>query len=412
MPLREIIAMAFGSLGVHKLRSVLTMAGITIGVFSVIGVMTAVSALRGSIESGLSFLGASTFQISKYPVGIQIGGEGHARMAKRRNITYEQARRYRELMEGTTDVIRFMTWSGGIAQAVYGIHKTTPNLRYGGTNEHFLEANQFNIDIGRNLTPEDVDLRRPVALVGQVVVQDLFPAESPLGRKILVKGHAYTVVGTFAAKGTVFGESEDEIVVVPISRFLEDNGSEHTSINIATGAPSQAEYNATLEKAVTEMRVARGLRPGEENDFEVYSNDSLIAAFAKIADVVSDGAFVVSAIALLAAGVGIMNIMLVSVTERTKEIGIRKSIGARRASILTQFLIEAVVLSVTGGIAGILMGVVAGDGLALLLKADVVFPWGWTAAGLLVCSGIGVGFGFYPALRAAMLDPIEALRYE
>jgi len=155
-----------------------------------------------------------------------------------------------------------------------------------------------------------------------------------------------------------------------------------------------------------------GLRPEQENDFELYSNDSLIAAFASVADVVSGGAFIISAIALLAAGVGIMNIMLVSVTERTKEIGVRKAIGARKVAILTQFLAESVVLSVSGGLVGILLGTLAGDALALFLNASVVFPWGWALTGVAVCTLIGVVFGLYPAWKASSLDPIEALRFE
>ena len=160
------------------------------------------------------------------------------------------------------------------------------------------------------------------------------------------------------------------------------------------------------------MRIARGLKPEQENDFELFSNESLIAAFAKVADVIAAGSFVISGIALLAAGVGIMNIMLVSVTERTKEIGIRKSIGARKINILFQFLIEAVAISLAGGALGILLGAAGGNGLALLMNANMVFPWDWALIGLLVCTGIGVGFGFYPAWKAASLDPIEALRYE
>jgi putative ABC transport system permease protein len=156
----------------------------------------------------------------------------------------------------------------------------------------------------------------------------------------------------------------------------------------------------------------RNLKPEQDNDFELYSNDSLIGAFAKIADVVAAGSFVISGIALLAAGVGIMNIMLVSVTERTKEIGIRKSIGARKKNILLQFLIEAVAISLAGGVMGIMLGVIGGNGVAMMLSAPAVFPWNWALIGLLVCSGIGVGFGFYPAWKAAALDPIEALRYE
>jgi putative ABC transport system permease protein len=409
----EILRMAFASLGVNKLRSILTMAGITIGVFSVIGVMTTVSALRGAIESGLSFLGSNMFQFSKYPTGITSNNTNWRKIEARKNINFAQAQRYRQMMEGTSDVICLKVfYRDAPLQAVYGNRKTEPGLTYGGTNEYFLEANQYSIDIGRNFSAEDVDLGRPVAIIGQALVRKLFPAESPLDKSIKVGSRVYVVIGTFADKGTSFGQSQDDIVMVPITRFLSDNGAARYSINIATAAPSQQLYNETLDKAITAMRVVRGLKPDEDNDFELYSNDSLIAAFAKVADAVRAGALVISGIALLAASVGIMNIMLVSVTERTKEIGIRKSIGARRISILTQFLIEAVVLSLTGGVAGILFGVIAGNGLALWMKASIVFPWDWAAIGLIVCTVIGVGAGLYPAMKAAALDPIESLRYE
>ena len=183
-------------------------------------------------------------------------------------------------------------------------------------------------------------------------------------------------------------------------------------MNIATQPLSTELYNRTLDKGISAMRIARGLKADQENDFDIYTNDSLKSAFLNVAGVVRIGAFVISFIALVAAGIGIMNIMLVSVTERTKEIGVRKSIGARSRDILRQFLAEAVFISEAGGILGIILGVVGGDLLALWLKVDVIFPYGWAIAGLIVCSAIGIGFGFYPAYRAAALDPIEALRYE
>ena len=414
---KEIVRMSLASLGVHKLRTFLTVSGITIGVFSVIGVMTAVSAVRGSIETGLSFLGANIFQFAKYP-NIQFGGSDEAKYAKRRDITLAQAQRYARLMEDTTDVVCLKAFYGRSgadpqgAQAVYGGRKTPPGMTYVGTNEHFLVANQYTIGHGRNFTGADIELARPVIVIGHTIVKKLFPSENPLGKMIRVNTHVYTVIGTFAEKGSAFGGDQDDIMTVPITRFFNDNGTQGYTVNIATQASSPTAYRDAMDKGVTAMRIVRGLRPADPDDFELYSNDSLLAAFAKIADAIRAGAFVISAIALLAAGIGIMNIMLVSVTERTKEIGIRKSIGARKAHILAQFLVEAVAISLLGGIAGILLGVAAGDALALVLKASVVFPLEWAIAGLVVCTAIGVGFGFYPALRAAALDPIEALRYE
>jgi len=413
MLLNEILRMAFSSLGVNKLRSFLTMSGITIGVFSVIGVMTTVSAMRGSIETGLSFLGSNMFQISKFPTGLTGGGPDRRKIEARKNVTLAQAQRYQQLMEDVTDVVCFKVfYRDGAVQATYGNRKTEPGLTFAGTNEHFLAANQFTIDLGRNFTPEDIDLGRPIVIIGQTILKKLFPSESPLGKMIKVGGRAYTVIGIFAEKGTTFGQNQDDILVVPITRFLSDYGAARFSVNIATQAASQAVYNETLDRGITAMRIVRALKADDDNDFDIYSNDSLIAAFAKVADVVRAGALVISGIALLAASVGIMNIMLVSVTERTKEIGIRKSIGARRVSILIQFLIEAVVLSLTGGLVGILLGVLAGNGLAMWMKASVVFPWDWAGIGLLVCTVIGVGAGLYPAVKASRLDPIESLRFE
>lgn len=408
----EIIRMALGSLGANKLRSALTMLGITIGVFSVIGVMTAVSALRSSIEQGISFLGSNIFQFAKFPLNGG-GPQGRRKFELRRDITLEQGLRFIRLMEGTSDIICIKTFEqnrGG--QAFYNGRKTPPGLTFAGTNEHFLAANQFSIDLGRNFTPDDIDLARPVILIGADVRKRLFPAEDPINKVIKFNDLTYTVVGVFAEKGSQFGQSGDSIAVIPITRFFDDYGVPGHTVNIATQAPSQTVYNAMMDRAITAMRIVRGLAPEQENDFEIYSNDSIISIFAKVADVVAAGSFVISGIALLAAGVGIMNIMLVSVTERTKEIGIRKSLGARRKSILMQFLLEAVAISLAGGVLGILFGVLGGNVLALFLKANAVFPWDWAVIGLLVCSGIGVGFGFYPAWKAAALDPIEALRFE
>jgi putative ABC transport system permease protein len=411
MQFREIISMALQSLGANKLRSGLTMVGITIGVFSVISVMTAIGALQASIEGGISFLGSNIFQFAKYPVSGGQGGRNAEKYANRRNITYAQALRYQQLMQGIARDVCLKCFDFN-AQGIYGALKTPPALTVAGSNKSFLAANSYSLAYGRNLTDEDIDLSRNVVMIGKSIEKNLFPHESPIGKIIKINGHPLSVIGVMAEKGSAFGTNQDEICVIPITRFFETFGSAKRTVNIATQSYSQETYNRTLDKGIGAMRIARGLKPNQPDDFEIYSNDSLKSAFANIADVVRVGAFVISLIALVAAGIGIMNIMLVSVTERTKEIGIRKSIGAKSRDILRQFLAEAVFISEAGGILGIILGVLGGNLLANWLEADLIFPYGWAIAGLVVCSAIGIGFGFYPAYRAANLDPIEALRFE
>lgn len=411
MRFREVMAMALSSLGANKLRAALTMTGITIGVFSVISVMTAIGALQSSIESGISFLGSNIFQFAKYPPNGNASGNVQKKYQNRRNINYRQALRYRELMLDYAGQICLKTFDFD-GQAVYNGVKSAKSMTVVGTNGSFLAANAYTLGYGRNLNDEDVELARNVLVVGKTLEKRLFPHETPIGKVIRLSGHTFTIIGVLEEKGTSFGQNQDDIAILPITRFFQDYGEANRTVNVATQSVNQGNYNSTLDKGISAMRIARGLRAHQENDFEIYSNDSLKSAFTSIAGVVRIGAFVISFIALIAAGIGIMNIMLVSVTERTKEIGVRKSIGARSRDIMRQFLTEAVFISEAGGILGIVLGVIGGDLLALWLKVDLVFPFGWAIAGLVVCSAIGIGFGLYPAYRAASLDPIEALRFE
>ncbi len=408
MPGGEILRMALTALRANKLRSILTMIGVTIGVFSVIGVMTALSVIQSSVEGGLSFLGSNLFQFAKYPVMSK--GNPEESLKNRRNISLAEGREYIRLMDGQAAAICLKVFDGG-KPAAYGTKKLQ-GLTLVGTNEHFLVANSYTLGYGRNLSSEDVDLGRTVVVVGKAIEKKLFASQSPLGKTIKINDRPYMIIGVLAEKGSSFGQSQDDMMLVPITRYFNDFGYVNRTVNVATQSTSQATYNQTLDRAIGAMRTARGVKLGEENDFEIYSNDTLVSAFAQVADTIRVGAFVVSAIALLAAGIGIMNIMLVSVTERTREIGVRKAIGARRNDIVRQFLIEAIVLSEAGGLMGILLGVIGGNGIALKFDMAMVFPWGWAITGLVVCSVIGIGFGSYPAFKAASLHPIEALRFE
>ncbi len=408
MSLLETLSLALSALKANKLRSGLTMLGIAVGVFSVIGVMTVISGLRGSIETGLNVLGANSFQIQKYP-RINFSNP-RLRFANRPDISYPHATRFRALM-GSSAEVSLQLWRGGV-RAAYLDRQTNPNVRLLGTDENYVTGLDYDIVAGRNLGPGDVEFARPVVVIGHDLVESLFVGEDPVGRPVRLDGRSFTVVGVLGPKGVAFGDNRDNLVAIPITRFLDIYGRSGRTVGINVQAPGQLELETVFEQAIGAMRLVRGLGPEDPNDFELYSNDSLIEAFNNIAGVVAVGAFVISAIALLASGVGVMNIMLVSVTERTREIGIRKSIGAKKRNILVQFLIEATTLSIIGGVAGIIGGVVGGNVAATYFNAVVVFPWGWAAAGLLVCSAIGIGFGLYPAWKAASLDPIEALRHE
>ncbi|MBX7120872.1 MAG: ABC transporter permease [Opitutaceae bacterium] len=408
MNFTETIKLALVALAANKLRSGLTMLGIAVGVFSVIGVMTVISGVRSSIESGLNVLGANSFQITKFPA-ISFGGP-QQRFSNRRDIDYKMAERFKSMMGEDVNVSLQLRRGGRVVS--YHDRRTNPNISLGGADENFVTSRNYDISAGRNLGIEDVEFGRSVVVLGSDIVERLFINEEPLGRQVRIDGQTYTVVGVTAPKGSSFGQSQDNFAIVPITQFLEAYGRERRSVSINVQAGSQAELARVQEKAIGVMRLIRGLAPEDGNDFEIFSNESLIEAFNRIAGAVAVGAFVISAIALLASGVGVMNIMLVSVTERTKEIGIRKSIGAKKRNVLVQFLIEAVVLSLIGGLAGVVVGIVGGNVVAALLNSGLVFPWAWAAAGVAVCSGIGVAFGLYPAWKAASLDPIEALRYE
>jgi putative ABC transport system permease protein len=364
--------------------------------------------LRGSIETGLNVLGANSFQFIKYPV-LDFSG-ARRRFANRRDITYLEAARFKELMRGTADVSLQMNRGG--RRAKYGDQTTNPNVNLIGSDENFLSSRNYEIAQGRNLGPEDVEFGRPVVVIGTDIVDRLFQNENPLGKSVRIDGQNYIIVGVTASKGSTFGQSQDSNAVTTITKYLATYGQAGRSIGVNVQAPNQAVLAATQDTSVGVMRLVRGLAPEDPNDFEIFSNDSLIETFNNITGMVAVGAFVISAIALVASGVGIMNIMLVSVTERTKEIGVRKSIGARKKNILTQFLIEALALSMVGGLAGVITGIVVGNVIATIMHASVVFPWGWAVGGLTICSIIGITFGFYPAWKAAALDPIEALRYE
>ena len=410
MKFKDIINLAGISLGSNKLRSLLTILGITIGVFSVVAVMTVLSAVRQSIDSSLNVLGSNVLEVSKYPA-IMMHGDWR-KYRNRPSIDLRQSQLFKKQMADKAKAVCVSVSLWGGSKARYRDRETPPNRYLVGTDENFLVTETYHLDYGRNLTVEDIEFARPVIILGYETVMELFPNESPLDKWISVNGARYRVVGVLKERGKLFGDSMDRNLLIPVTQFVQNHSNRWQSMNLKIQSKSQDDFETTRDHVIGTMRLVRGLEPENVNNFEVFSNDTLLDTFAKIAVVVGTGGFIISIIALVAAGVGIMNIMLVSVTERTREIGIRKSIGARSRDVLKQFLLEAIFLSEIGGLIGIIVGVATGNILAKLMNVPIIFPWFWAFVAVAICSIIGITFGAYPAWKAARLDPVEALRYE
>jgi putative ABC transport system permease protein len=406
----ETIKLSLNTIRENKLRAILTLAGITIGVFSIITIMTLLDALQSGIEGGLSQLGSNTFQVQKFPA--MNFGDPHSRSKyrKRKDITFEQGLRLIE-KASLPKYISLEYWKGAKVFK-YGQEATNPNMSICGGLPDFLPTNTYSIKEGRMFTENELNSAANVTVIGMEVANKLFPKLNPIGKKIILDKNEFTIIGILESKGESFGQSQDNIAIVPITRMIQIYGSTDYSLNIAIQAPNKNSYDETVEQVISIMRIIRDVKPGEENNFEIFSNESLINSVNSFTKYFKYGAGFISFIALLAAGIGIMNIMLVSVTERTREIGIRKAIGAKSKNILSQFLVEAIILCQIGGIAGILLGITAGNLLGTYLNTKVVIPIDWVIIGLVICTVVGVVFGVYPAYKAAKLNPIDALRYE
>ena len=408
--LKESFLMAMGALAAHKLRSALTLLGVLVGVFSIIVVMTAMRVMQSDIEKEISQLGSQTFVVRKWP-GIYFGGpEGFEKYWRRKNITLAQGMQLEEKATLARSVgVETVFWGGQIETRY---KKTAPNALLFGETPGSFPARNWLLKEGRLLLEVDVENAPDICVLGSNLATNVFPFGSAVGERLKIDGINYTVVGVLEPKGTSLGGNQDNFAVVPVTTGLNRFGRWSRSLNILVQCRNQASYDDTVEQVRGIMRVIRKVPPGKEDDFEIFSNDSLIEQFKSFTMAVRLGIAVVSSIALLAAGIGIMNIMLVSVTERTREIGIRRAVGAKKRNIMTQFIMEAVVICEVGGAAGVVLGILGGNAVAYFLKLAPVIPFDWVVIGLVICSIVGIVFGTYPAFKAANLDPIESLRYE
>ena len=403
----ESVSMALSALATHKLRSALTLLGVLVGVFSIILVMTAVRAMQNNIEKEIGQLGSKTFVITRFPGAYFGGPDGFVKYLRRKELTLAQAQRFKRVADFAAHVgLSSSFWNG---EVVSRYATTPPDISVEGATPGIFPASNWTIMDGRSLVDADVESARDVCVLSKDVAATLFPLGSPVGERVKVESISYTVVGVFERAAS---EGQQGQVIIPVTTGLNRFGRRRDLV-IFVQAQDPAVFGDAMEQARGVLRSIRKVSPGEEDDFELLSSDSMIAQFQQVTFAVRAGLAIVSSIALLAAGVGIMNIMLVSVTERTREIGVRRAIGAKKRSIMSQFIVEAVVLCEIGGVLGVALGMAGANALAVyLLKVPPAFPMDWAIIGLVICSLVGVIFGSYPAYKAANLDPIESLRYE
>lgn len=399
--------MAWAALRANKLRSFLTLVGIIIGVFAVIASVTAVDVIDVYFNESLRFYGNTTLSVERYPQG-QGGSDG----VYHPPITYEQVLRLKRMTDGSLAVGMTERFEN-LARVKFEGEETQPNIWLEGTDEHFLANYGYALARGRPITGQDVQYARPVALIGAPVAEDLFPNQSPLGKTIEVGRVRLEVIGVLEEKGGFLGFDYDTRVYAPITYLMNVYGNNGRNMgSVTVRAASMQELQAARDQVISHLRVIRKVPPGQPNNFELSTNDSVQESFGSFTSALTMGGAAIGLISLLAAGIGIMNIMLVSVTERTREIGIRKSVGAKKRDILWQFLLEAIFLCQLGGLLGIVLGAAFGNLVAVYFDISAAFPWAWALGGVGAMIGIAVVFGGYPAYKAARLDPIESLRYE
>ena len=415
MRFMDTVLMSFQAIFVNKLRSVLTLVGIVAGVASIIAVMTAVSVVQNTMEKEMSVLGAQVFQVQKWPAGGFNSQDDRRKAMRFPPLTVEHADLIREQV-ANADLVGAELWDFG-HMVEYRGDTTNENVTICGGTPEYPANNTHYVGLGRNISQVDIKAASRVAVVGSAIAEKLFPFTDPIGKTVHMDGRKFRVIGVFDEKNSAFGGGFDTYFLIPISTYLKlyglmDPEGFIRSVNITVRAKTAELAPDTQEQVRQLLRRERGLRANEEDNFHFFSSQSLIEQFNTMSAGVKLAAFIIGIIALVVAGIGIMNIMLVSVTERTREIGIRKSLGARPKNILSQFLLEAVILCNMGGIIGVVIGFGLGNVMTLFTGMENVVPLEWAVIGLLFCSAVGIGFGMLPAVRASKLHPIDALGYE
>ncbi|MEP7196989.1 MAG: ABC transporter permease [Saprospiraceae bacterium] len=412
MPLREIIKLALQNIRANLLRSSLTLLIIALGITALVGILTSIDGIIYSMSSNFSHLGANTFSISRKNEEVR-RHNGHQSEKSSAVISFNQAMELKKRFEDVADVsVSFGAL--GNATIKYASKKTNPTIRVRGIDDHYFITTGKEIELGRSFSTHELEFGINRVIIGRELVKSLFndKPESALQQTISIDDKKYQVIGVLKSKGSTMNEGADRMVLIPLMSSKMEYASVNSNYNINIHVPFASNLDAVISQSIGEMRIVRGLKSYEENDFEVFKSDGIITFLRENTVMLRSAAIAIGLMTLLGAAIGLMNIMLVSVTERTKEIGISKALGASKKTIVMQFLAEAIIICQLGGIAGILMGIPIGNIVTIIMGGSFIIPWAWIILGFVVCAIVGILSGFYPALKAASLDPVDALRYE
>lgn len=408
--IRENLRISSRAIRSNRVRAILTICIIAFGIMALVGILTAIDSIKSSLTSQFTVMGANSFTISSRGMNIQIGNKRY-RARNYSRISYREATEFKNRFTGPA-LVSVSFNATGMSTVSFGTEETNPNVSLTGVDENYLSVSGYEISEGRNFSADEVGLNRRLVLLGSEIASDIFPSDvDPVGKVVTVAGLKLEVAGVLRSRGTS-SISGDNICFMPVTTARQYFSRPNMNFGITVMPVNPLQLDILTGEAEAVFRVIRNLDPTDETDFNISKSDTIINLLLKNIRYVTLAATLIGIVTLFGAAVGLMNIMLVSVTERTREIGVRKAVGAKPRTIKYQFLFESIMIGQLGGIFGIILGILIGNGVSSMLQSKFVVPWFWVLTGIVVCFIVGVVSGYAPAVKAANIDPIEALRYE